>query len=65
MTKFINVFIKLYKLKYQDNHKLIVDSIIYSKYYLYYKTKNCIYNDEIMDIINDVDFYFTNDKFLY
>ena len=65
MTKFINVFIKLYKLKYPDNHKLIVDSIIYSKYYLYYKTKNCIYNDDIMDIINDVDFYLTNDKFLY
>lgn len=65
MTKFINIFIKLYKLKYLDNHKLIVDSIIYSKYYLYYKTKNCIYNDEIMDIINDVDFHFINDKFLY
>ena len=57
MTKFINIFIKLYKSKYTNNQTLIVDSIIYSKYYLYYKTKNCIYMDEIMNIINDVDYY--------
>ena len=64
MTKFINIFIKLYKSKYTDNQKLVVDSIIYSKYYLYFKTKNCIYMDEIMEIINNVDFYLaTNDVF--
>jgi hypothetical protein len=64
MTKFINRFIKLYKSKYTNNHTLVVDSIIYSKYYLYYKTKNCIYDDEIMDIINNIDFSFTNDKLI-
>ena len=57
MTKFINVFIKINKYKYPDNKKLVSDAIIYSKYYLYYKTKNCIYMDEIMEIINDVDYH--------
>jgi hypothetical protein len=57
MTKFINVFIKINKYNYTDNKKLVSDAIIYSKYYLYYKTKNCIYMDEIMDIINDVDYH--------
>ena len=61
MTKFVNIFMKLYKEKYLDNQKLVVDSIIYSKYYLYYKIKNCIYTDEIMDIINNIDFYLIND----
>jgi hypothetical protein len=57
MTKFINAFITLNKTNYKDYNLLISDSIIYSKYYLYYKTKNCIYSEEIMNIINDVDFY--------
>ena len=56
MTKFINIFIKIKKSHYLDNNKLITDSIIYSKYYLYYKIKNCIYGEEIMNIINDVDY---------
>jgi hypothetical protein len=30
-------------------------SIIYSKYYLYYKTLNCIYEKDIMDILLFVD----------
>lgn len=57
MTKFTNAFIALNKTNYKDYNLLITDSIIYSKYYLYYKTKNCIYTDEIMNIINDVEFY--------
>ncbi len=57
MIKFINTFINLKKSYYADNNKLIIDSIIYSKYYLYYKTKNCIYDEEIMNIINDVDYF--------
>ena len=55
MTKFINTFIKINKKNYDDYNKLVVDSIIYSKYYLYFKTKNCIYTDEIMEIIYDVE----------
>lgn len=59
MTKFINMFIKLNKFQYSDDNKLITDSIIYSKYYLYFKIKNCIYSKEIMNIINDVDYHLT------
>ena len=57
MTKFINVFLKLNESRYSDKKILIADSIIYSKYYLYYKTKNCIYSEEIMNIINDADYF--------
>lgn len=60
MTKFINTFIKLHKNTYKNYNLLISDSIIYSKYYLYYKTKNCIYNEDIMNIIYDVDYYLQN-----
>jgi hypothetical protein len=64
MTKFINVFIELNKINYTDKNLLINDAIIYSKYYLYYKTKNCIYNEEIMKIIFDVD-YFVSKKYKF
>ena len=57
MIKFINAFIKLKKSSYTNIDELISDSIIYSKYYLYYKTKNCIYNEEIMNIIYDVNYF--------
>jgi hypothetical protein len=57
MTKFINGYIKLNKIIYVDNNLLVEDSIIYAKYYLYYKTKKCIYSDKIMEILNDVDYY--------
>lgn len=57
MTKFINAFIELKKSTYTDYEKLISDAIIYSKYYLYYKTKKCIYDNDIMNLIYDVDFF--------
>jgi hypothetical protein len=60
MTKFINAFIKFKKLTYEDNNKLISDAIIYSKYYLYYKTKNCIYDNDIMELIYDIDYFIKN-----
>ena len=48
-------FIKKYILKMQDNKienkKLFENAIIYSKYYLNYKTINCIYEKDIMDIL--------------
>jgi hypothetical protein len=55
MAKFINVFIKLYVSKYHNFDELFNDSVIYSKYYLNYKIKNCIYDDEIMNIIFNID----------
>ena len=57
MTKFINAFIAYNKTNYKNHDLLITDSIIYSKYYLYYKIKNCIYSDDIMNIINDIEYY--------
>ena len=48
-------FIKKYILKMQNNKieniKLYENAINYSKYYLYYKTINCIYEKDIMDIL--------------
>ena len=40
-TKFVNKYIELYSEKNKNPSKQIIsDAIIYSKYYLYYKTKN-------------------------
>ncbi len=61
MSKFINTFIKMNKINYEDYNQLISDSIIYSKYYLYYKTKNCIYSEEIMKIIFNVEYHMNNE----
>ena len=60
ITKFINKFIKIYKEIYLKEYKktiqnLYEDSLTYSKYYLYYKTINCIYDDNIMEILLNVE----------
>ena len=54
-TKFIGKFINMYSYKYSDTSKLYLDALDYSKYYLYYKTQNCIYSNEIMDIIYNIE----------
>ncbi len=56
MSKFINLYAKIYSYKYKNVKELYSDAIIYSKYYLYYKTQNCVYSDDIMQIIYDVDY---------
>ncbi len=56
INKFINKFIKIYSHKYTKKDELYRDALIYSKYYLYHKTQNCIYPDDIMNIIYDIDF---------
>ena len=60
ITKFVNNFIKIYKDIYLNDYKkniinLYEDSIIYSKYFLYYKTINCVYDDDIMEILFNVE----------
>ncbi len=50
INKFINRYIKK-MCENEYNEKNVKDAIIYSKYYLYYKTVNCIYDKEIMDIM--------------
>jgi hypothetical protein len=56
MNKFINKYIRLYIDNYDNKKKLFEDALTYSKYYLYYKTQNCIYDNEIMDILQNVDY---------
>jgi hypothetical protein len=56
MNKFINKYIRLYIDNYDNKKTLFEDALSYSKYYLYYKTQNCIYDNEIMDIIQNVDY---------
>jgi len=52
----INNFIDNYMKYYQPNKKEDLEkAVIYSKYYFYYKLKNCIYDDEIMDIIMKIN----------
>lgn len=50
INNFINKYIKNI-CENEYNEKNVKDAIIYSKYYLYYKTVNCIYDKEIMDIL--------------
>lgn len=50
INKFINRYIKK-MCENGYNEQNVKDAIIYSKYYLYYKTVNCIYDKEIMDIM--------------
>jgi hypothetical protein len=58
MTKFINKYINIYKDNYPENsNQLLNDSLIYSKYYLYYKSINCTYSNEIMEILYNIDHF--------
>lgn len=56
MIRFINKYIILNFINYKSIKDLFYDSIIYSKYYVNYKLLNCIYSDEIMQKIFDIDF---------
>jgi len=55
MNKFILKFIYDKKSEY-NNNDLYYNAIIYSKYYLYWKIFNCIYQDDIMNILYDIEF---------
>ena len=51
MTKFINHYINN-----NNEENNVNNALIYSKYYLYYKIMNSIYDDDIMKIIYDYDY---------
>jgi hypothetical protein len=56
-NKFILMYIQKKKSNYIINDKLLYsDAIIYSKYYLYWKIYGCVYSDEIMNILYDIEF---------
>ncbi len=56
MDKFIIKFISKKKNNYINTDALYSDALIYSKYYLYWKIFNCVYKDDIMDILFDIEF---------
>jgi len=53
MKIFINKYVLKNNNNYSDKKLLLNDAILYSKYYLYYKIFNCIYDDIIMNVIYD------------
>ena len=56
MNKFINKYIEKNDINYLNKQLLINDAILYSKYYLYYKIFNCVYDETIMNILYDIEF---------
>lgn len=56
MNKFILSFILKKKINYTNNQDLYTDALIYSRYYLYWKIYSCVYQDDIMNILYDVEF---------
>jgi hypothetical protein len=56
MNKFINKYIEQNDINYLNKQLLINDAILYSKYYLYYKIFNCVYDETIMNILYDIEF---------
>ena len=57
MNKFIFKFISMKKDEWVgDKQNLYQDAIIYSKYYLNWKTFGCVYSDDIMNLLYDIEF---------
>jgi len=56
MNKFILKFISKKKINYSSKHELYSDAILYSKYYLYWKIFACVYQEDIMNILYDVEY---------
>ncbi len=54
-SKFIIKYVNLYEHDYINKQKLFEDALIYSKYYLYYKIQNCVYDNKIMEIIFNIE----------
>lgn len=57
MNKFISIYIKKKKDSYIKNiNELYIDSIIYSKYYLYWKIYGCEYSEDIQNILFYIEY---------
>lgn len=56
MDKFILKYIEKKKSDYSNNNDLFSDAIIYSKYYLYWKIFSCVYQENIMNVLYDIEF---------
>ena len=54
----MSYFIKKYIIKMSadnKNNQIYEYALIYSKYYLHYKILNCIYTDDIMNILLNIE----------
>lgn len=56
MNKFILKFILKNKYNYKNKEEMFSDALIYSKYYLYWKTFSCVYQNNIMNILYDIEY---------
>lgn len=52
LNKFIDKYIELCE---KQNEEHLDDAVLYSKFYYYYKFKNCIYHENIMKILIFID----------
>ncbi len=57
-NKFILLYVKKKNNLYDINKKSLLysDALVYSKYYLYWKIYGCVYSEEIMNILYDIEF---------
>ncbi len=55
-NKFILLYLKKNNLYLKNNKTIYSDALIYSKYYLYWKIFGCVYSEEIMNILYDIEF---------
>jgi hypothetical protein len=57
-NKFILLYIKNKNNLYLKNNftLLYLDALVYSKYYLYWKIYGCVYSEEIMNLLYDIEF---------
>jgi hypothetical protein len=56
MNKFILKFISNKKLYYINKDELYSDALLYAKYYLYWKIFSCVYQENIMNILYDIEY---------
>jgi hypothetical protein len=56
MNKFILKFISEKKSNYSNLQDLYSDALVYSKYYLYWKIFSCVYQENIMNILYDIEY---------
>lgn len=53
-NKFVSKYIE--KKNVIKEKKLYSNALTYSKYYLYWKIYGCVYSDEIMNVLYDIEF---------
>ena len=55
MSNFVKKYIIKMSTDDKNNNQLYEEALIYSKYYLHYKILNCIYSEDIMNILLNIE----------